>query len=727
MIHEMLLEQNDICQKIASFSKGTKMKTRLIFNDTDESNTSKCNREWSYTLCQEDNTWQKLKQHVLDLYELSYYFFVTKIEYTNHNQSINCIDSQHSWNDIRATFIEQNRFKIYVEQIPPIERIDNALSRYYKQYNQEKEYNQVFSSWMNENGVEYGTDPGEFQYELLDQEEESMCTEWVDDIKNFPFQDEEYKGNNKSDEERERFILELVRKCYFNPDIQFHIKPQATIECAPRLWELDPMEEAERLLKIFCKHIFKSQHQNNAEDKSYLKIKALDMITGRPVLLHFMDSYTRLRMTEYFNQESKRQNKKRQNKEKTDNEIECWCFEQFCDDYKVGIEECIKSSQFRIDGKLITVAELKNGLRSFKKRIGGKMKLYEPVTVVCDILDDYHKYAQSITSYVAKYAAPMLEQDENKDGDEEGDKGGDKTKEMQVPVQIDVLLIPQCTKSLKSNNIPQDFYDNNSDDDDDDEATEVTNNDDSSNNQWMGLEGEANLKSHNHCCKEIGDIGEYLKECGYQKNKDFIVETLERHLEPGIIEQIFLDMHKQIGGARSERVVFIVDRRDPETLTNNEQKYPEYKLKNKNWPDQIYCIKMKKEHGGMMPAQFVRLPESLFDLSHCILPPQLPNIRNRIIKPIGINDSLNGYMFVLSYHVYNHDTVRAYFSYCGSTQRFELQDVEKFWSSIFVKIDGDIKQNIRKQPNCHGKMQGLRDNEFHTFMNHLIDKNMGEM
>ena len=738
MINETLSQHDDICNKIALFAKPALMRTILI---VDSAKSIKCNhREWSYFLCHEDDIWQNLKQHILNHYFLSHYYFsIKKIEYTKQDTCIRRIDSQDSWDKIRPTFIEQNRFKIYVDQILAIQRIDNALARFYKHRNAQKQYEKLFSTFMKDNGVVYGNNPGEFQYELLHQEEESMCTEWVDDPQDFPFEDEDYKTDKKSDAEREKYILDLVRKCYFNPGIQFeshnqidlhmqldlHIPPQETIERAARLWELSPMEEAEILLKKFCKNVFKSQHQNEAEDKSYLKIKAIDMITGRAVLLLFMDSYTRIRMKYYFDQESKVEHR-----EKTkDDEIEWWGFEQFCDEYRGGIEDIIELSEFRVDGQLITVNALKDGLKSFNKRIGGKLKLYEPVTIVCDILDEYHKYAESITNYVVKYATPPMEQDI--------DDNETRPRKINVPVQIDVMVIPQCTKSVKSTQ-----YNSDDDDDDDDsdydEKSEISNNQSSkphvttndkgynitdTDHEWMGLGGKDNLKSNNHNTQEIGNIGRYLQECGYQENTDFFVELLKPDdLIPRKIEETFAKLHEKCFGARNEshqRFVFIVDRRDPKSLKDNAGKYANYALNNKDWSDQVYCIQMKQEHGGVMPTEFVRLPEALFDLSHCILPPQSTNIKDRIAKPIGINDSLNGYMFVLSYHVYNPDTIRSYFSYCGSTQRFELVDVEKFWPSLFIQQPTKIPHKFDKTDKEN--VNAMRDAEFDTFMYTLND------
>eukprot|EP01084_Bolivina_argentea_P137293 241791_1 len=242
-------------------------------------------------------------------------------------------------------------------------KIDTALNRYYK--NLKKPYDKIFLNFCIDNGL--ADDDDLLMEEIENQDaQESLLADFDD---NFPFptpQNHEF--------EKRQFMHDLIKKCYDNPDIQFGNLDES-------------IEIAYKLLTKHCGSIFNSQFQNDAFDTAYKMIKSVDIMSQRPILLYFMDSYSRLRMSKYYSTN---------NKYEISN-IDNWDLSKFFHQYKHQIEELIEKT---IENKSITVNKLENGLKSFVKRITPKMKLYEPLTLICDNLNHYITYISSITHYI---------------------------------------------------------------------------------------------------------------------------------------------------------------------------------------------------------------------------------------------------------------------------------------------------------------------------------------
>jgi len=246
-------------------------------------------------------------------------------------------------------------------------------------------------------------------------------------------------------------------------------------------------------------------------------------------------------------------------------------------------------------------------------------------------------------------------------------------------------LIPQCAKQQVNICDDAEIYS----DDDTEEGDNITyNTNRNEDNLWMGYGGVDEGKGNNKPIYEIKDIGTYLNECGYEKDKDYIMEELDTsddaEFNVNMIKRLFFEMYQKLNSGSYHRSIFIVDRRNPLIYDDNTQ-YPSYTLNNKDWNDKIYCISPKQHN--TMPLEYGMVPESLFCLSQQLMIPSNKQNNNTII---GIRDDLNGYMFTLSYHIYSSNTIRAYFGYGGQIQRFFMEDVGKFWPQLFVKQQCDI-------------------------------------
>eukprot|EP01083_Nonionella_stella_P226122 803359_1 len=85
-----------------------------------------------------------------------------------------------------------------------------AIGRYYKSLDQE--YDALFSSYCEENGID---DDGDFQDEMDNSADECLLAEFDE---NFPFKNGQPPAD---DEERLKFIYDLIKRCMTDPDTKF--------------------------------------------------------------------------------------------------------------------------------------------------------------------------------------------------------------------------------------------------------------------------------------------------------------------------------------------------------------------------------------------------------------------------------------------------------------------------------------------------------------------------
>eukprot|EP01084_Bolivina_argentea_P174837 302825_1 len=224
-----------------------------------------------------------------------------------------------------------------------------------------------------------------------------------------------------------------------------------------------------------------------------------------------------------------------------------------------------------------------------------------------------------------------------------------------IPSHIDFIIIPQCVKGININDIDikdQSYYDQ-EDDSDDDKQQET---DEEMDFLWMGFGGTDSGKVFKKPVYEINDIEMYLNECNYKKDQDYIVDEIsyfDRDSDKKFNEQFnditikrtLKKMHTQIlknnkMNSSHQRLIFIIDRRNPKIFDTENVNRMSYSLYNKNWNDKIYCIKPKQYFN--IPKPYYFLPECLFCLSQQLLLPSNKKYKNKII---GIRESLNGYLF----------------------------------------------------------------------------------
>eukprot|EP01083_Nonionella_stella_P100936 285391_1 len=420
-----------------------------------------------------------------------------------------------------------------------------------------------------------------------------------------------------------------------------------------------------QLLSKKCNGLF-------TNNMAYKNIKLIDLSKQMPIMLLFVDSFCRLRMDLYYYKRHERR------------PMDTWGLAAFFDEYGDQIESLIKNSKLQIANKLVTLEELSNGLKSFMYGVLPMMRICEPMTLICDDLNQYTMYVWGITNFISV-------QTYNSVFDSRPFFHNCVPETLQKPLHIDFMIIPQCTQNVFGDNR---LYEDDSDDDN--EIDTQTTND----YLLMGFGGRDEHRG-GRPMNEIGDISTYLKQCGYKKDRDFWVENISADTFHDIavikrIKKAFMGMHYQANVANYGRLIFIIDRRNPQTFTSDSSGAASFSLNNKIWGDRIYCIKPKQYH--TMPAEFEYLPESLFCLSQNLMLP--PNKKHKNRK-IGTKEDLNGYMFTLSYHIYSSRTIRSYFGYQGQIQRFCIKDIALFWPNLFIKrneslqtIDDKLKRFI---------------------------------
>eukprot|EP01083_Nonionella_stella_P164426 544139_1 len=430
------------------------------------------------------------------------------------------------------------------------------------------------------------------------------------------------------------------------------------------------IQKAAILLKTFCGPAFKTDYlsgqkdddsnDNHSLDRAYKVAKGIDVINEKPILLYFVDSYARLRLRMYYN----------------DTKYESWSWGQFFKDHEKEIET-------KLSNKLdICKQQLQNGLKSFVRRFNMKMRLSRPFSFICDNLNEFAIYQQGFAEYITNIMTTAHLAN-------------------YVPCHVDIVMIPQCVKGLADADAPSfdpsTSYIDDEDGDDDDEKDTFW---------YMGYGGATNTA--NKPRNQINDIGTYLQQSGYVRDKDYIMDEMtyvadgdqdkhktHTHLFSAMMVKRKLKLMHQSMNATThshQRLIFIIDRRNPDVLKGT--KKMSYTLIGKNWNDRIYCIRPK--HYKNMPKTYRFLPEAMFCMSRQLLLPVNKQMQLQDQRNIGIRDSLYGYLFTTSYHIYSEKTVRAYFGYKTSIQRFYLEDVVKFWPKLFVESNIQINEDTQE-------------------------------
>ena len=132
------------------------------------------------------------------------------------------------------------------------------------------------------------------------------------------------------------------------------------------------------------------------------------------------------------------------------------------------------------------------------------------------------------------------------------------------------------------------------------------------------------------------------------------------------------------------------------------------------------------------PNTFCKLSEKAAEIPEsCLVSSKkfiLPDLTNQNKQHITMDNALNGYMFGLSYHILNEDTISVYWYRGAGGVVFDLKDIqqERGWSIWFDKINGlrqelnaKIVNEINRLRNKDDRIQNIDFDEFEKQCNSL--------
>ena len=267
---------------------------------------------------------------------------------------------------------------------------------------------------------------------------------------------------------------------------------------------------------------------------------------------------------------------------------------------------------------------------------------------------------------------------------------------------VDLWIIPRAVKSMK------DF------------AT----------NWWIGVEADTKINQmgrgdgresvvHN----AIWKLADRLHAVGYRQGTDYWCQHVmcSSNLNYISIHQQMLKM-LQIANPQNEshhRFLFIVDRREPICLQKRNMNFVDSSDSTKQTmrsDDRLYLVKPKwrfgpkRGHYDSVSPYFRTVPEACLSLTEQSLFP-----RNKV-RDYGVNEMMNGYKFVISYHVLEHDQVRAYWYIHGGGQRFQIEDAAWIWPLYFSKVQGKEQRLSSDQDlESFAESRPLLDDDFYEF------------
>eukprot|EP01083_Nonionella_stella_P041418 112303_1 len=164
----------------------------------------------------------------------------------------------------------------------------------------------------------------------------------------------------------------------------------------------------------------------------------------------------------------------------------------------------------------------------------------------------------------------------------------------------------------------------------------------------------------------IDDLGHHLKQSRYVKGRDFLCEGA--HDTIAKVQKQLYKMWETLsaGQDKYKRYALVIDRSNPST-------------------DRIYVIIPKRAHNASREVRSIQ--DLCVAYSKQYLLPH--NGRAR-----GINDALNGYKFVLSFHILDHNTLKVHFYNNNGGHKFELIDVNGCGHDFLINLVGVFKQIV---------------------------------
>eukprot|EP01083_Nonionella_stella_P158721 516945_1 len=183
------------------------------------------------------------------------------------------------------------------------------------------------------------------------------------------------------------------------------------------------------------------------------------------------------------------------------------------------------------------------------------------------------------------------------------------------------------------------------------------------------------------------NIEHALNSRHYRKDKDYFVMNLKHKLLCDDLYHLLVKHNSwNAQQSRGNRYIFIIDRRAGNHRT-------------------IYMMAHKEDES----EKDTNLPQSCLNLSktHIVF-----NAETN--ASITMHDSLDGYMFGLSYHVLSEDDIYLYWYHNGGGSKFELRDIKHRWPQWFqINSKQQLKHNIIQE--IKNSDQLLSNVEFEEF------------
>ena len=454
-------------------------------------------------------------------------------------------------------------------------------------------------------------------------------------------------------------------------------------------------EEARARFRKLCPSIFTMQQNNSRKIGDLAILKAIDIKNGNHGLIILLwDTFHRYKI------------------EKQDDIDGYFDVPKFWNEHYLFAKWLKREKRKRHK----EVDSMMMGLVAFGKRVTqGSGSIFNTIYDRLDAFVDYTIAFTGFVYYILNSAREIFQED------------------AKLPLLFDFWIIPQASGKYEPISMDNTRDEEDDDDDSEDDVENETGNEDEPYN-YMGFGGTDS--STNAPMFSIGDIGEYLDRHEYKQNEDYVLDetnTGALEIKPGEIIKArlrFVTLYKLITKNKpkaSRRYVFVIDRRNPThyvhpNVDNGNKKETNKKNRSglrytldddkKIWSDKIYVIKLKNNEVTYDPS----FPEIMFELSRKEILPKMKETR----EPIGITNTLNGYMWNLSYHIWSSDMQRCYFTRNNEIRRFFAKtDMNSLWPKYFVKEE-DYLQTFDQESLNSTVLKELKDEEFKKFYNGTV-------
>eukprot|EP01083_Nonionella_stella_P097815 274982_1 len=445
------------------------------------------------------------------------------------------------------------------------------------------------------------------------------------------------------------------------------------------------VDQAAKTMYTHCPIIFTHAESGEmAQDKCLCKAKAIDIKNGVPLTLWLLDMFCRDRIQRF-----------KDNMLTPKYTIRDWWYNHN------GFTRWIMRNYPNVHD------EIRQALCCLVKRALPYLNLNASIgPVINDSLSDYVRYTLASHAMIQCIISNELNE--------------------VFPIQFDFWIIPQTVKAQRFH-VPYD---------DDDE----TQNEDKDIIHSMSKVGQSSAIPQN----SFWNLESYLKTSGYQRGKDYFMATPSNKETFIQLRHQLYTMWKNASGDkyRFRRYIFVIDRRNPINLQKQNMSYIEPNISAKPWNDTIYLIIPKerfmrhnKSHPKCDPSVNVAadtITKKFYELNECMLGESkkylIPYAFNKGDGgTLNILDSVNGYKFALSYHLYQTNNCKCYWYIHGGGQYFELSDMQCLWPKFFSQINGkdqQIDSGLLALLKLHhnSQLQRLPNPKFYEFVkqtNHL--------